>query len=282
MMKPGSDIGCESVVPASYVRGVQRQGMLTTRFDKALTYALHAHDTQTRKGTKIPYAAHLMSVASLILESGGTEDEAIIGLLHDAVEDAGGADRLADIRGRFGAEIADAVHECSAEDKTDDPGWAVRKDRYVAGLATCSTTALRVSLADKVHNARSTWADYRETGDALWRRFNAPDGDAVVRYYERLADAYDARGDEVDRRLLDELHRTIGGLQLLLPRPSCERCGAGDVVPVVVGMPMPDEYPREEAGQVVFAGCTVDDDAPSWCCRVCGHRWQDAEHPHPW
>lgn len=282
IMNAGSDSTLETVVPFSYGRGVDRQGLLTTRFDEALTYALHAHDTQQRKGTAVPYAAHLMSVAALVLEAGGSEHEAIIGLLHDAVEDAGGAGRLADIRTRFGDEIADAVLECSAEDKTDDPGWAARKDRYVAALATCSTTALRVSLADKVHNARSILADYRTLGDALWRRFNAPDADALLGYYDRLADAYGDRAPEIDARLLAELRRAIGELRLLLPRPCCGRCGAGDVVPVIVGMPSPDEYAREAAGQVEFAGCIIGEDTPDWACQVCGHHWQDPEHPHSW
>src|SRR4051794_7637270 len=174
-----------------------RQGLLTERFDDALTYALHAHDTQKRKGTEVPYAAHLLSVVSLVLEAGGSENEAIVGLLHDAVEDAGGASRLADIRARFGDGIADAVHECSAEDKTDDPGWEERKRRYLVGLDTCSTTALRVSLADKVHNARSILADYRTHGDRLWARFNAPGPDAVLWYFRELINAYQRRARDL-------------------------------------------------------------------------------------
>lgn len=264
---------------APYRRGVPRKGILTERFDAALTYALHAHDSQTRKGTEIPYAAHLMSVASLILEAGGTEEEAIVGLLHDAVEDAGGADRLDDIRARFGAAIADAVLECSAEDKTDDPGWAERKRRYVANLEVCSTTALRVSLADKVHNARSILADYRTDGDRLWQRFNAPDADAIVGYYLDLAAAYAARSDELSAALLADLRRSIGQLQVLLMRPCCERCGGGDVVPVVVGMPAPGELVREDAGEAVFAGCMIGEETPHWSCRLCGHGWRDPDRP---
>ena len=256
--------------------------MLTERFDEALLYALDAHDEQTRKGTEIPYAAHLMSVASLVLEAGGTEDEAVAGLLHDAVEDAGGAERLVDIRARFGDEIADAVGECSAEEKAPDLDWAARKRRYIAGLESCSASALRVSLADKVHNARAILADYRMLGDRLWARFNAPGAEGVLWYYGELAAAYQRRAAELDRSLLAELHRTIGELRLLLPRPGCKRCGAGDVVPVVIGMPSADEYPREEAGQVVFAGCIVSEGTPNWACQVCGHQWQDFERKHSW
>ena len=125
---------------------MDRQGVLTERFDEAVGYALQAHDRQQRKGTEIPYAAHLLGVASLILEAGGTEDEAIAGLLHDVVEDQGGAPRLTEVRGKFGDEIADIVLECSAEDKTDDPGWRVRKKRHLAAIETCSDSALGESV----------------------------------------------------------------------------------------------------------------------------------------
>src|SRR5947209_18837865 len=112
---------------------------LTDRFDRALLYATHIHGGQTRKGTAIPYMAHLMAVAATVLEYGGAEDEAIAALLHDAVEDQGGEPRLADIRNRFGARVAEIVRACSdsvtdtsaGEPKED---WHLRKVRYVAHL----------------------------------------------------------------------------------------------------------------------------------------------------
>ena len=151
---------------------MDRQGILTERFDAAVAYAVAAHDRQKRKGTEVPYAAHLLGVASLVLEAGGSEDEAVAALLHDVVEDQG-ADRLTEVTEQFGQNVADTVLECSAEDKTDDPGWRVRKDRYLAGIRTCSASALLGSLADKVYNAHAILDDYRAIGPALWERFNA-------------------------------------------------------------------------------------------------------------
>ena len=80
---------------------------LTERFDRALLYATHVHGGQVRKGTSIPYVAHLLAVAATVIEYGGSEDMAIAALLHDAVEDQGGEPRLSDIRNRFGDRTAD-------------------------------------------------------------------------------------------------------------------------------------------------------------------------------
>src|SRR3954447_19280352 len=189
-----------------------RAGMLTERFDAALSHALEAHGGQLRKGTLVTYAAHLLGVVSLVLEAGGDEDEAIAGLLHDVAEDVG-MDQLSTIRARFGDAVADAVLECSAEEKATGLGWRERKERYIDGLPLASTMALRVSLADKAYNARATLADFRQIGDELWTRFNAGSADDVLWYYGRLLDAYRMRSGELDPRPLDELGRTVGQLR---------------------------------------------------------------------
>src|SRR3954454_1904554 len=113
---------------------MNRAGMLTARFDAALSYALEAHGEQLRKGTAVPYAAHLLGVVSLVLEAGGDEDEAIAGLLHDVVEDVG-MDQLPTIRDRFGDAIADAVLECSAEEKSTGLSLREPQERHICWLA---------------------------------------------------------------------------------------------------------------------------------------------------
>ncbi len=167
--------------------------VLGERFESALTYALHVHGGHRRKGTSIPYSAHLLSVAALVLEDGGSEDEAIAALLHDAVEDGGGKERLDDIRCRYGSDVAEIVAECSDTDVIPKPPWRERKEEYIAHLATASDSAIRVSLADKVHNVRAIVRDYREIGEALWTRFD-PDSDQRW-YYGALLEAFDARTD---------------------------------------------------------------------------------------
>jgi (p)ppGpp synthase/HD superfamily hydrolase len=136
----------------------------------ALVYAAELHDRQMRKGTRIPYVAHLMSVASLVLEDGGDEDEVIAGLLHDAVEDQGGRLTLDVIRSRFGRRLANIVEECSDAETIPKPPWRERKERYIEHLKVADRGVLRVALADKLHNARAVLADYRTFGEGLWSR----------------------------------------------------------------------------------------------------------------
>lgn len=174
---------------------------LSPRYDAALAYAADAHRSQLRKGTRVPYLAHLLAVSALVLEAGGDEDEAIAALLHDAVEDQG-AWRLGDIEARFGSRVAGIVAECSAEAKPDQlPGtaartWRARKDAYLAHLAVASPSALRVSVADKLHNATTQLTDVRRDGLATFDRFNA--GVAEQRWYQQaLLDAYEARAADV-------------------------------------------------------------------------------------
>ena len=170
--------------------------ILTDRFDRALLYATHVHGGQTRKGTAIPYVAHLMAVAGTVLEYGGDEDLAIAALLHDSVEDQGGKARLEDVRNRFGERVARVVEACS--DSLADTGagerkagWEERKKKYLAHLKTADEDILNVSLADKVHNARAILRDLRkpEIGEKIWSRFSQPK-DRTLWYYTSLADIF--------------------------------------------------------------------------------------------
>jgi (p)ppGpp synthase/HD superfamily hydrolase len=255
---------------------------LTTRFDEAVAYALEAHRDHFRKGGRIPYVSHLFAVTGLVLEAGGGETAAITAMLHDVVEDRLTPTREAEIRDRFGAEVADAVRECSAEAKTDTTEWLPRKERYIAQMRTASPLALLVSLADKVHNLRLTVADYRTLGEEKLAQFNVPDGDAVVWYYESLAEVYDTRADALPAPLRAELHRSLAQLRQLRRRPDCEQCGAGDVVPIQYGLPGPELFELSEAGEVEIGGCVVDNEVPDWACRICGHRWHDDSLRHEW
>ena len=162
---------------------------LTTRFDEAFAYAHAAHDAQLRKNTPVPYLAHLMGVASIVLDDEGTEDEAIAALLHDAAEDAGGRARLDDIRGRFGDNVARIVEDCTDSWTTPKAPWAERKQKYVEHARTLDPASLRVSAADKVHNAYAILRDLRNVGDQVWNRFNAS-ADDIVAYYQGLVRSF--------------------------------------------------------------------------------------------
>lgn len=170
--------------------------ILTDRFDRALLYATHVHGGQVRKGTSAPYLAHLMAVAATVLEYGGDEDLAIAALLHDTVEDQGGQARLEDIRNRFGERVARVVEGCS-DSLTNTAGgekkgdWRERKEKYIAHLRLAGADVLRVSVADKVHNARSILRDLRnpEIGKEVFLRFTAK-REGTLWFYNAVAEAF--------------------------------------------------------------------------------------------
>ena len=166
--------------------------MLTDRFDDALSYASRIHRTQLRKGTAIPYVAHLLGVASIALENGADEDQAIAALLHDAVEDQGGLPRLREIRERFGDRVAEMVEHCTDAVVEPKPAWRPRKEAYIASLAHKPDASLQVSLADKTHNAGAIVADLAVHSDALWSRFTGG-REGSLWYYEELAKAFAIR-----------------------------------------------------------------------------------------
>ncbi len=186
---------------------------LTPRFEQAVAYAVRLHEGQVRKGTAIPYAAHLLSVSALVLEDGGHEEEAIAALLHDAVEDRGGMERYEEIRRMFGQRVARIVLACSDSDVSDPaqkPPWRERKERYLAALPHKEPDEVRVLLADKLHNARAILSDLRDGAD-VWSRFNAG-RDEQLWYYRSLADAFSRL---TDSPLAGELDRVVSRIEEL-------------------------------------------------------------------
>jgi GTP pyrophosphokinase len=185
--------------------------MLSDRFDAALVYASQLHREQLRKGSDTPYVAHLLGVASLVLEAGGTEEETIGALLHDAVEDQGGAPTREEIRVRFGEAIAAIVDGCTDTDETPKPPWRARKEKYLAHLPTASRSVLLVSSADKLHNARAILTDYRTLGELVWERFTGG-REGSLWYYRTLVGVYRSLGGTP---FVDELDRTVTELERL-------------------------------------------------------------------
>lgn len=187
---------------------------LTQRFNEALLWASELHGEQVRKGSGVPYVAHLLGVASLVLEAGGNEDEAIGALLHDAVEDQGGEATLREIARRFGDPIAAIVAGCSDCKSRPKPPWRERKLTYLAHLPSASPSVRLVSLADKVHNARTLVLDYQVVGEALWSRFRGGK-DGTLWYYGELARTFGECGvaplSAELARLVAELWRIADG-----------------------------------------------------------------------
>jgi GTP pyrophosphokinase len=171
--------------------GRKRRAAITLgpRFLRAFQFAADKHAGQTRKASTIPYIAHLMGVASLVLEAGGDEDLAIAALLHDVVEDCGGAPMLNEVRRRFGKRVASVVEGCTDADRYPKPPWRERKQGYIRRLRSADADTWLVSAADKLNNARSILTDYREIGESVWARFQGG-RDGTLWYYRALCDQF--------------------------------------------------------------------------------------------
>ena len=188
------------------------------RFRDALVWAAELHEDQNRKGGNVPYLAHLLGVAGIVLEHGGSEDVAIAALLHDALEDQAHKLTEGEIRARFGEVVERIVVDCSdgtpEEQQDKDPSrWFARKKKYIAEIAHKSDQALMVSMADKLHNVRSMVEDYRAEGDVLWRRFTTG-RDGNFWYYSGMVEAYEKRVGHT--RLWGELSRAVAELKNLV------------------------------------------------------------------
>jgi (p)ppGpp synthase/HD superfamily hydrolase len=190
---------------------------LSPKFEEAFLYAHQLHQTQRRKGSDIPYMAHLMAVSSLALEYGASEDEAIAALLHDAVEDQGGPPVLAEIQDRFGQEIAQMVLGCSDYFEPPKPSWQERKQNYIDEMTRAPHSILLISLCDKLHNARAILMDHYRYGEAVWDRF-AGKKEGTLWYYSALVEAYRLHPEMAPELvpLVDELERVLVSLKTRL------------------------------------------------------------------
>ena len=193
--------------------------LLSSRFTAAVDYARHLH-IETRKATNIPYMAHLLGVASLVMGENGhapvpvTEDMVIAAILHDAVEDHGGEPRLRDIQYNFGSEVARLVAgltDSFVEEASQKPPWEERKSAYVARLATDRLDVQLISAADKLYNARTILSDYRDLGDRVFDRFKRGRNEQLW-YFDELLKAL---RKHPTNRIVDEFERVVTELKSL-------------------------------------------------------------------
>ncbi|HPC82160.1 MAG TPA: HD domain-containing protein [Thermoanaerobaculaceae bacterium] len=187
---------------------------LGERFERALVLAARLHRRQNRKGTSVPYVAHLLGVCATVLEHGGGEDEAIAALLHDAVEDQGGAATFELIRSGFGEKVAALVAACTDAWTVPKPPWKQRKQAYLERLAGESDGALLVGAADKLYNLRSVVEAYRVHGEAVWSRFSRGREEQVW-YFESVVAVLRGSG-RLPPALAAELERELAELRALL------------------------------------------------------------------
>ena len=189
-------------------RKSRRSIKLGQRFDRALLFASRMHAGQPRKATKVPYIAHLLGVAALVLEAGGDEDLAIAALLHDVVEDCGGAPVLKKVRRYFGKRVAHIVDGCTDSYTNPKPPWRQRKQQFLQKLRDADHDTRLVAAADKLYNARSIVSDCREIGESIWLRFSGG-REGTLWYYQALADEL----LRAPNRLSKELQTVVTDLQ---------------------------------------------------------------------
>jgi (p)ppGpp synthase/HD superfamily hydrolase len=187
--------------------------VLTVRFDEALLYTHEIHRDHARRGK--PIIAHLLGVASLVLEFGGDEDEAIGALLHDAAEEAGGRERVVEIRERFGDAVAEMVHYCTDSYDQRPPPWRVRKERYLRRLPMASPSAVLISVADKLYNVRQLIIDLRAKGNDAWDDYSGG-REGRLWYYRSLAEAFKQMGSAL---AIDEFALAVADLEAIAGRP---------------------------------------------------------------
>jgi (p)ppGpp synthase/HD superfamily hydrolase len=185
---------------------VTEMPLLTHRFEQALVYASRLHRKQIRKGSNVPYISHLLSVTALVLEDGGDEDEAIAALLHDAVEDQGGQATREVIFDMFGERVVEIVDGCTDADTIPKPPWLERKQQYIDNLRGASASIRKVSLADKLHNARSILRDLSQNGEATWGKFKGGK-QGTLWYYQTLLELF--LETDADSWMVQELNRIV-------------------------------------------------------------------------
>jgi GTP pyrophosphokinase len=204
--------------------------MFSERFDEALVFAHQLHRKQKRKTSGAPYMSHLLGVASLVMDDGGSEDETVAALLHDALEDQshnypGGLSELAaEIERRFGVEVLRIVEACTERTSPEErrildrrERWREHKRQYVEQIVTRDESVRRVSCADSIHNVRSLVRDYGRLGEKLWSKFLTKSGDDQLWAYCALSRALSERDGASG--LVSELRRAVDELRQVV-RPS--------------------------------------------------------------
>jgi (p)ppGpp synthase/HD superfamily hydrolase len=221
--------GEEPCIPKSKIQNLKSKmahqpppTLLTPQFETALTLAYRLHAQQRRKD-QTPYIAHLLSVTALVLENQGTEAEAIAALLHDAIEDQGGAPTRDRIQAEFGDEITAIIDGCTESDAHPKPPWPERRQTYLQQIKAASPSVRLVALADKLHNARSLLQqlqqqalqrDLQQQGQSIWTQFSGGQ-DGTLWFYQAFLDLYAEPAPPSFQPMLQELHQIVHQLKTL-------------------------------------------------------------------
>ena len=194
----------------------EQERTLSPRMVEAIDLAFRLHGHDTRKECKVPYLAHVLNVCALVIQDGGDEDEAVAALLHDALEDKPEKIKVREIKARFGGKVAEIVTLCTDTKKGfkggDKGPWRERKERYLMEIKHHDPALLRVTVADKIDNARAIIFDHKHVGERVWKRFKAG-RDEQLWYYGAALQVY--RDVGFKGPLLEDLGALVEELKLL-------------------------------------------------------------------
>ena len=191
--------------------------LLSPKFALALQFANQIHSTQVRKGLGAPYISHLLAVSALVMEFGGTEEQAIAALLHDSAEDCGGQAMLDAVRVTFGDNVASIVQACTDTMETPKPPWRARKQRYLDAMRDKSPATKLVVCSDKLHNLSNTLRDIGAEGIGPWRtRMEATANGAAEKQLWYYTGCLAALSDGWSNPLLNEFSRAVAQLETLV------------------------------------------------------------------
>lgn len=185
---------------------------LDEKLARAYAFSANAHKIQYRKGTKIPYFAHIIMAMNYAVEL--TDDKELLTsvILHDTVEDT--ETTLEDIEKVFGKTVASYI---AAESEDKRPGiparetWEIRKQETIQHLQTAQYPIKVIVMADKAANAESLLKEWRHKGDSMWMKFNQHDKNKHAWYYYSCAEALQEFSDsKVMKDYLENLKELFG------------------------------------------------------------------------
>lgn len=172
-----------------------KQHIDTSLLDRAITFAVKAHQGMERKGKGFPYIVHPMEAVCIVATMTNDQELLAAAALHDVIEDT---DTTADdLKKEFGERVAMLV-EAESDDKTGGSKaetWHQRKQDTIDRLRNADLDIKIVALGDKLSNMRAIAHDYAVLGDELWNRFTVKDPAEHAWRYHALAEALNDLSD---------------------------------------------------------------------------------------
>ena len=172
-----------------------KQHIDTSLLDRAITFAVKAHQGMERKGKGFPYIVHPMEAVCIVATMTNDQELLAAAAVHDVIEDT---DTTAeDLKKEFGERVAMLV-EAESDDKTGGSKaetWHQRKQDTLDRLRNADLDIKIVALGDKLSNMRAIAHDYAVLGDELWNRFTVKDPAEHAWRYHALAEALNDLSD---------------------------------------------------------------------------------------